>query len=162
MLVVETERFLVHQDKDYPGNWYIHALEISEPWKMVFGDDWDIILSSAPEFTTFYGALKTHWEAAVEQRHEDILICEVEVEYSFKPPPGVKALRYGRHSWADQNQFWYLLASFGVDSDGRRSAARYQVVGGFVRTVNMAPLLEGSHIERRSAAGNGQQPARQS
>jgi len=162
MPAVETERFLVHQSDNYPGHWEIEPLQISEPWKMALGDNWDITLSSAPEFTDFYHSLKDHWDAAYEQHDEDILICEVDVEYTFKLPPGGKALRYGRHNWADRNQFWFLLAS-STETDQRgfpRGIKTWQVVGGFVRTVKMAPLLEGSHIERRRTAGNGQQSAR--
>ena len=140
MSALELETFIVSQDPTYLGRWNIHPLEISGPWKVVLGNDWDITMSSDPIFTDFYNRLELEWEKAHEKTGDDIMVCEVVVEYTFKAPPGIKSLRYGRHTWADSDQFWHLAG------DDKR---QWRVVGGFVRTVNMVSVLERSQVDRR-------------
>lgn len=140
MNAIELETFLVHADTTYVGKWNIKPLEISEPWKVVLGDDWDITMSSDPIFTDLYNRLELEWQRAFEQTRQDIMVCEVLVEYTFSAPPGIRSLRWGRHTWADEDQFWHLRG------DDKR---QWRVVGGFVRTVNMASVLERSQIDRR-------------
>jgi hypothetical protein len=141
MHAVEIETFLVSRDSRYSDKWNIRNMEISEPWKAVLGDNWDITMSGDPIFQPLYKALQAHWDAASQETGLDVLICEVLVEYTFTAPPGITSLRYGRHVWADTDQFWFL-----------RGDHKYQwkVIGGFVRTVNMVSILEGSHVERRN------------
>jgi hypothetical protein len=151
MHAVEVETFVVSRDVGFPDKWQIKPVEISEAWKTVLGNDWDITMSSDPVFEPLYQALQDRWEQASRDTGFDILICEVLVEYTFSAPPGIMALRYGRHVWADDDQFWYLM----VTSPRRISTVvsgdtkEWRVVGGFVRTVNMVSILERSHFDRR-------------
>jgi hypothetical protein len=150
MNAAELETFVVSQDTKYLGKWNIHPLAISEPWKIVLGNNWDITMSSDPTFTEFYNRLEHTWQQAHVETGDDIMVCEVFVEYTFKAPPGIKSLRYGRHTWADSDQFWHLAG------DDKK---QWRVVGGFVRTVNMVSVLERSQVDRRDRLDEGRSRA---
>lgn len=137
---VELETFLVSEDPTYVGHWLMRPLEISEPWKAVLGDDWDITMSGDPIFTELYNRFQLAWEQFHDMTGDKVMVCEVLVEYTFKAPPGIGSLRYGRHTWADADQFWHLRG------DDKK---QWRVVGGFVRTVNIVSVLQRSQSDRR-------------
>ncbi len=139
MPVTEFEDFLVSRDTNFPDKWVIHPLRISELWRFVLGNDWDITHAEHPELERLFNNLQSHWEWGETAYGDDILICQVEVEYSFTVPPGARALRHGRHTWTDDNEFWHMVGS---------AAHPWKVVGGLVRTINMIPIFERNHVER--------------
>lgn len=141
MTALQAERFVVARDQAWPIRWTMHPLEVSEPWKAAFGSEWDITLSSDPNFVEFYEGLWRHWELGSARLELDIMVCEVQIEYTFDAPPGISSLRMGTHIWSNDEQFWRL-------TPGRDS--QWRVLGGFVRTVNMTPLLERSRVDRRT------------
>lgn len=141
MSVIQVERFVVARVPGWPMKWRMHPLEVSEPWKAAFGSEWDITMSSDPNFVEFYTGLWQYWERSSESLGLDIMLCEVQMEYTFDAPPGISSLRMGTHLWSNQEQFWRL-------TPGRDK--QWRVLGGFVRTVNMTPLLERSRVDRRT------------
>jgi len=144
MLVIELEEFLVHRDRHFPDQWVIRPLAISELWKFVLGNDWDITYHEHPELDLLFDNLRKHWKSGEAEYGEDILICQVEVEYSFTVPPGARSLRHGRHTWSDTNEFWHMVGSH---------SSPWKIVGGIVRTIRVVPVLqERDHAERRSKA----------
>lgn len=143
MLARETERLLVHRDEIFPENWLITVLDTSSLWELAFGANWDIYISTgAEEYATFYDRLTSEWDAVSERTGDDILICEIDVEYTAKAPPGIRSLRWGRHYWAQADQFWYVV--------GGGTATPAKVLGGFVRAIKVTPLSErGPNGQRR-------------
>ncbi len=131
MPVIESEEFLVHRDTNFPDKWKIWPLQISELWKFVLGNDWDITHAEHPELERLFDHLRSCWEQGEQEYGEDILICRVEVEYSFTTPPGARALRHGRHTWTDDREFWHMVGSVNHP---------WKVVGGLVRTIRMLPI----------------------
>lgn len=148
MPVIETERMLVHRDEYFHNKWMIRPLSVSELWVAALGPNWDIEFSEAHEFEFLYERLVKEWDSASQKSGDDILICEVEVEYWFTPPPGLRSLRYGTYSGASRDEFWYIKGG---------GKTYRKVVGGFVRAINMVPLSEREHDGRRD---QGQEPGR--
>jgi hypothetical protein len=151
MPVVETETFMVHRDVHFPEKWMIKPLDMSELWLAVFGEDWDMEFYEEEdiyEFEFFYERLLGEWEKAADKYGEDILICEVEVEYWFSPPPGLRSLRYGRYVGASREEFWSILGGEGHYP---------KVVGGFVRAIRVVPLSERDHNGRREQGPRGRE-----
>lgn len=140
MPVIATERFLIHRDEYFPDKWLITPLEMTELWLSVFGENWDIEFSEAYELEFLYDRLVHCWERGAKDHGDDILICEVDVEYWFTPPPGLRSLRYGHYMGASEEEFWSIL---GGDGTYRK------VVGGFVRAIRVVPLSERDHDGRR-------------
>ncbi len=148
MPVTELEEFLVNRDPNFPDKWRIHPLNISELWKFALGNDWDITHDEHPELERLFDNFRSKWEEAEGVYGDDILICEVEVEYSFTVPPGARALKHGRHTWTDYNEFWHMVGSH---------AQPWKVVGGLIRTIRMVPIFERNHLGQLRRDGRGTQ-----
>ena len=145
MPVTAVEEFLVSRDHSFPDKWVIRPLVISELWKFVLGDDWDITHHEHPELDQLFNNFRKHWERGEREHGDDILICQVEVDYSFTVPPGARALRHGRHTWSDTDEFWFMVGP----------NPTWKVVGGIVRTIKMIPLLERNHRGQLRRQGQG-------
>lgn len=145
MHVTETERFLVALDDNWQ-KWEVKPLQVSGLWESLLGPNWDIFWSNEAALAPIYHRFEEEWFAGFYQIEHPVLICEFEVCYSFFQPPGLRALRSGVRVWSDHQEVWAYTHPQMMGPAPKRVP---QFLKGIVRTINMVPIIERNHVERR-------------
>jgi hypothetical protein len=124
----ETESFIAYRDEW--GAMAIRPVHTSGFWEHILEDDWYFMFEERPELASLFKWIDKQFRKAVKKHKADILMVEVDVQYSLVQPPGLKALQWGHHLGTAENYMFKATP--------RGNELRF--ITGFVRTISMEPL----------------------
>lgn len=133
--IESTERFIAYRNEF--GSMAIKPASVSEMWNHILEGDWWYMFDERPELEYLFERIKTVFEEATNELATDILDVSLDVAYSFKQPPGIKALQWGHHMGTTKDGHIFKAAPL---KESPKQRGQLTFVTGFVRTITMETL----------------------
>lgn len=131
------ERFVAYVDEF--DSMAIKPITTSEMWEFVMEDDWWYMFEERPELSALFDTLTARFKQAVADDECDVFRVSLDVKYSLRQPPGVKALQWGHHLGTTEDGYIFK-AKPSKAGTARSERNELTFVTGFVRTITLEPL----------------------